>query len=367
MLRALPFVLLSAAGAAPAAAQVHFSSLGVPAGTTSSLAANVSADGRVVVGVRTVAGQPDLQLIRWTAEGGSEHIPSPPGMRAPFGNALNADGSMIVGAGSVNNRGTGFIWTRDAGHTLYPGLTFAGVSDNGNFLFGRQDILGVPFRWSQSNGREVIAETGIPNAISADGSVVIGQAGHFVGSGWRWTAATGQVSLGEIPTGFAESVPHGITPDGSTVVGFLTRPNVPDQQRAFRWTADDGYQVLAAIDGVNSIRAFDASATPSPTIIGSGFFDGNERAVIWTPDGRAHVLSDYLASLGAELDTWTLLRAESISDDGLTIAGNGLNPDGVAEGWVVHIPSPGGGMTLLACVLARRRRRWDGRGGVPRR
>ena len=43
---------------------------------------------------------------------------------------------------------------------------------------------------------------------------------------------------------------------------------------------------------------------------------------------------------GLNLTGWTLKRAFGISDDGLTIAGDGLNPDGNIEAWVATIPEP---------------------------
>ena len=36
---------------------------------------------------------------------------------------------------------------------------------------------------------------------------------------------------------------------------------------------------------------------------------------------------------------WTLARATAISDDGRTIAGVGVNPSGIAEGWLLKLPN----------------------------
>jgi hypothetical protein len=41
--------------------------------------------------------------------------------------------------------------------------------------------------------------------------------------------------------------------------------------------------------------------------------------------------------LGEDLAGWRLTDAAGISDDGLTIAGNGVNPQGNDEGWVVKL------------------------------
>jgi hypothetical protein len=46
-------------------------------------------------------------------------------------------------------------------------------------------------------------------------------------------------------------------------------------------------------------------------------------------------------SYGLDLDSWTLKMARAISDDGFTIVGKGINPDGNEEAWMVRlVPDP---------------------------
>src|SRR5262245_56570228 len=60
------------------------------------------------------------------------------------------------------------------------------------------------------------------NAVSADGSVVVGNSdsgkGQF-GEAFRWTAAGGMVGLGDLPGGDFYSDATGVSADGSVVVG----------------------------------------------------------------------------------------------------------------------------------------------------
>ena len=64
--------------------------------------------------------------------------------------------------------------------------------------------------------------------------------------------------------------------------------------------------------------------------------------------------------LAVELTGWTLSEARAISDDGFTIAGFGVNPDGKTEAWVATIsaiPEPSTGLLLgLGLALLARRR-----------
>ena len=58
-----------------------------------------------------------------------------------------------------------------------------------------------------------------------------------------------------------------------------------------------------------------------------------------------------LEDLGLDLSGWRLSNARGISDDGLTIVGNGTNPSGVTEAWIAIIPEPGTGVLLMTGLL----------------
>ena len=65
-------------------------------------------------------------------------------------------------------------------------------------------------------------------------------------------------------------------------------------------------------------------------------------------------LKETLIGEGLDVTGWTLSHATSVSADGFTIIGNGINPSGQSEGWVANlspepIPEP---LTILGSIAA---------------
>jgi hypothetical protein len=94
---------------------------------------------------------------------------------------------------------------------------------------------------------------------------------------------------------------------------------------------------------------------------------GNSRGFVWD---AAHGMRDLMQVLttdyGVDLAGWHQVGVAAVSDDGLTLAGNGINPAGGIEGFVLVLPEPACFLVLLAASslwLGRGRRR-DGRPGA---
>jgi probable HAF family extracellular repeat protein len=119
------------------------------------------------------------------------------------------------------------------------------------------------------------------NAVSADGSVVVGAAYNAAGQwrAFRWTAARGMRDLGTLGGDGSEAL--GVSADGSVVVGWAE--NAEGYQRAFRWTAARGME--------------DLNTTYAHLLT-----DGSEllRAHAISPDGRYIVGLGYNAATGRE-------------------------------------------------------------------
>ena len=292
----------------------------------------MSGDGSVIVGAghSTASGSATIgEAFRWTQAGGMVGLGDLPG--GDFGSiaaAASFDGSVIAGKGTYGTGGTeneAFRWTQAGGMVglgfLLPADTASAINDmtpDGSVLVGSSGLTPQAAVWTQAGGWQGLGTfPGVPftwsnaQAISADGSTIIGTAFGFAGfEAFRWTSAGGMVGLGDLPGGSFESYANGgVSADGSVIVGG-SKTALGDE--AFIWDAVNGTRNLKAV-----------------------------------------LESDY----GFDLTGWRLEEAIGMSDDGLTITGWGFNPDGLREAWVVQIPAPGAlGLLGAAGLLSRRRR-----------
>ena len=179
------------------------------------------------------------------------------------------------------------------------------------------------------------------NAVSADGSVVVGvsHANTIHNSSgrneaFRWTEDGGMVGLGGLDFVLNQdgqefffpgrSRASGVSADGSVVMG--TSSDIIRGTQVFRWTAEDGMVSLAGpIDAALFTIVEDGSADGSVAVgrIGRSFFSS---AWLWSTEGGRLVgplrQDDYFAS------------ANGVSADGSVVVGNSLGEDGVLEAFL---------------------------------
>lgn len=160
-------------------------------------AAGISADGSTVVG--TVSTLTSNRAFRWTAAGGVQYLGELPGDSDSYGNAANADGSVIVG-----RRGLAPDFTESA----FRWTAIGGIQDLG--LLSGDDVSEA-------------------TAVSADGTRIFGYSGNNTTRAVRsfmWTPAGGMVNLstylqtlGLDLTGWQLDAVSGVSPDGSAITG----------------------------------------------------------------------------------------------------------------------------------------------------
>jgi probable HAF family extracellular repeat protein len=225
----------------------------------------INADGSVIAGI----GVNDGRAVRFTLTTGPMSLPfARPDHDSSAANAISADGLFIVGrsAASSSGRSEAVRWgimTAEAlgfARDTHNSSAAIAVNSDGSIIAGTSSAEGQPvvrreaFRWLKGAG--MVGLGALPGdtdsealAMSADGAAIIGRSYVASAQGQRafwWTTSFGMVEIG----GTGLIVPRALSADGSVVVGDALMPpassNVGDTptSHAFRWTRSGGFQLL---------------------------------------------------------------------------------------------------------------------------
>ena len=331
-----------------------------------SVASGVSDDGRVVVGYDAT------QAFRWTRDGGPQPLGDLPGGDfQSFGSDVSADGSILLGIGTVDVNGDsrleGFRWTESGGLTAIGTLNgeysnARGISADGRTIVGWSGPGEQAFRWTADSGMQALSGAGLERfnprrvrafGVSGDGTAVVGTAvlaDESATEGFRWTADGGFQGLGSIAGGeFTDSSAYNVSSDGRVVVGSSWSPNGVE---AVRWM-NGAIQPLGDLPGGLFSAAARAASGDGSIIVGVGNTTQGFDAFIWDAANGMRRLEDALSDdYGVDLAGWNLYTASDISSDGRVIVGEGINPQGQQEAWIVAIPEPVGVSFIGAALLA---------------
>lgn len=187
----------------------------------------------------------------------------------------------------------------------------------------------------------------LPRSISADGSTIVGEVFvDFIRHPFRWRADAGFELLDGAPGSGAggEASAFGVSGDGSVVVGGSGGPN----PRAYRWTAEQGFLDLGALDGQGAWAR--GVTTDGRTIVGTsaGYAfawtaeQGMERlfwgeAIAVSGDGSVVVgqTNETQRAIRWEATTgetsffsWDPVHVQDVSEDGTTVVGSISVPGG---------------------------------------
>ena len=323
---------------------------------------------------------------------------------------VSADGKVIVGQGTAENGPEGFRWTKETGLVSIGTIFPTSVSADGLVVAG--GAIGAGFgaaRWDTAGGIHFLGQ--LPCAgcgfsfsraddVSGDGAVIVGESSITQGDtgAFKWTESTGVTFVGDLPGRRVRSQASAISSDGQVIVG-TSESDLGTQ--AFRWTQPTGIARVDFGDNVSSVDVADVSIDGSVVvgdgiidtgdlfiketirwtsagpvrlgdlaggfvwssaiatsgdgsiIVGIGDTDGNQDTPFyWDTAGGMRPLRQVLENeLGLDVNGWTELTAQEISDDGLTLVGDGVNPNGDVEAWVAFLGDDQPDIAMLSAQL----------------
>jgi uncharacterized membrane protein len=334
MRRALPLATLAFL-AAPAAAGGPVVTVEVIPNALS--ADDLSPDGRWVVGL--AQSFIPYRYDRLT----DTFIVLPGGISA---SAVSDDGSVVLG--NMPEPGTGNqvagIWREGQGWTslgTFPGGGTCGSVSAGYELSGDGTIAvglawnecsGVGFRWTEGEGMVALESLANGNnrasVVSADGQVIGGFAqGSFSRTPARW-AADGSGVLLDPPGGDAIGEVHGISDDGSVLLGEFDGD-------AVKWVKGGEPEILGSGQSLPGWIGIPTDIADDGTIVGFDVLLTNRRAWIQVGGtGDLRRLATWATDNGAVIpDEVSMDVAQAISADGRVVVGHGF----LAAGWVMTI------------------------------
>jgi probable HAF family extracellular repeat protein len=307
----------------------------------------LSADGSTVVGSAyvcvdgstTCTSTDKTEAYRWTAANGYQLLgdlngsfgssPSATGSAA-FG--ASSDGSVVVGDAPQGSNSFGaFRWTPGQGMVPLPqppmNQAFA-ISADGSMVVGQFGWFNLITGQSGTFGTSEPASGATALGVSAHGEVVVGVAG---GTAFRWTQAGGLQDINPAPG--VPSDADAISGDGTVIVGEYQTSGGP--YHAFRWTASTGLVDLGTLGGPGS-RALAVSHDGS-VIVGTSFLNQlttSNHAFRWTAKTGMQDLNKLVSG------SLELTFATGVSADGTVIAGHGRTNKNVTEPYRTVVPLP---------------------------
>ena len=318
----------------------------------------VSGNGKIVVGASR-GDDGSLRAFSWSFGGNMTALPLAPGGNWSKAGAVSREGTVIAGSGDTSGTSEqSWIWTPVDGTVAIPldpnysQSRPTDMSQNGSVVVGHHMSPDMEaYRWSAAGGMESLGDLipgppdSLARSVSADGSVVTGDGKILIDQGggiflenpeaFRKETGLALEGLGDIPGCQTWSSAWAVTGDGLTIYGqtcdFVVRT----------WNAQDDWG--SALFAPSNLTDLDISADGS--IIVAAWEDVVDRAVIYEPVGG---LQDMLAlitsilvsaELGDQVAGWQLTEARDISDDGRVVVGTGINPAGQTEAWVFRFPS----------------------------
>jgi uncharacterized membrane protein len=348
--------------------------IGPVPGATRSFQPRISADGSTVVGISD--GPSPIRLsFRWS--GTIAPILSPTPIYGPYCEAadVSGDGSTVVGTFgdfSVFPPVTkAYLWTAPTGAVQLadPENSAAiqpnAISADGSTIVGWRGVSIVThsaFRRTRTGFIPIPAPGGgvarSADYVSADGMVVVGTESDKV---YRWTEQTGVSQTLGTAQGFTSSTATGMSSGGNVIVGYGFQGGV---DKLFKWSLTTGMTGITATLPTATAMAISDDGTHMYGIADQGPI---WQAWVWdTQHGMRNLASVLETENNYDLTGWKIYDVTDVSADGMVLTGEGVDPLGRFTAWVAYVPEPGGASIvagLMTGILLRRRTKKPDRHG----
>jgi probable HAF family extracellular repeat protein len=224
-----------------------------------------------------------------------------------------------------------------------------GISADGSTIVGRGTPLQRAWRLDDQFNTIFLGDMqgggdlSTARAVSADGSVVVGQAhGPNGPEAFRWTEDSGiMVGLGDLPGAAFESSAFGVSADGTIVVGYGVNPGgTLSGAEAFRWRLTNPDTGAGQMVGLGDLPGGDSTSVAtgvsadgavvvgaSPSTLSDDFSIFATEAFRWTltdPLTGAGVMEGLGDLPGAGFNSFAM----AVSGDGTTVVGRGTSNEG---------------------------------------
>ena len=156
-------------------------------------------------------------------------------------------------------------------------------------------------------------------------------------TGFYWTLKTGTQKINHLSDG-KRTYPLAISSDGTTIVG-------KSNNKAFKFTlprlSKKSFNSSSSSIELGTLPDQKTSQAKAVTADGSIIIgESGDDAFIWTEKNGMQNLQDFFinkCNLKEELKNWRIHTAHGISDDGLSILGAGINPEGRLQNFAVYL------------------------------
>jgi uncharacterized membrane protein len=338
----------------------------------------LSGDGSTIVG--TIFENSTRSFFRWQRNTGAVEL----GIEGSGSGSVGVveDGSAILIALDLDDTRQRIIeWTEnDLQDLAFVDRRYGFSQDTDNYIVGSKGSSPQEwFLWSKGNGLEVTNGNGWGHDVSATGKVV----GILNRQAFVWTKQTGQFPLTTEPYAFTEA--RGISTDGTVIAGHLRRQSEPTgsstlfrwtqeeglqplgagtfsalsndgstifgniEKQAFRWTQETGFDIISLPSGnedVLNISWRDVTSDGAMAAVVVTFPSGDVQPFVWRAGRGITTVEDMLANefgLADRIAGWQFTSDQLLlSEDGRTLSGSGLNPDGFRDVWVADLHSEPG-------------------------